>query len=133
VSEGQPGPAEPRELAGRLVRQVWVEWASEQPDPKPSWLLSWEELDEAQREADMRIGDALFSRGFAAGQEAAWRWSLARCAGCGAAGVTLAYLPGAGWQGHSPGDGLCQGCASALGSPFSVISDEDRAAAGEGA
>ena len=31
----QPGdPAEPRELLGRLVRQVWVKWASEQPHPE---------------------------------------------------------------------------------------------------
>lgn len=56
-------PAEPRELAGRLVRQVWVEWAREQPNPKPSWLTPWEELDEGQREVDMRIGEALFTAG----------------------------------------------------------------------
>lgn len=60
-------PAEPRELAGRLVRQVWLEWAREQPSPKPSWLLLWEQLDEGQREVDMRIGDALFERGRQAG------------------------------------------------------------------
>lgn len=67
----QPGdPAEPRELLGRLVRQVWVQWAREQPDAKPSWLLSWEELDDGQREADMRIGAALFDAGFRAGREA---------------------------------------------------------------
>lgn len=66
-------PAEPRELLGRLVRQVWVEWAREQPEPKPSWLLPWEELDDAQREADMRIGAALYEKGYQAGWEAnAW-------------------------------------------------------------
>ena len=59
-----PGdPAEPRELLGRLVRQVWLEWAREQPDAKPSWLLPWEELDDGQREVDMRIGEVLFERG----------------------------------------------------------------------
>lgn len=63
-------PAEPRELAGRLVRQVWVEWARQQPDPKPSWLLPWEELDDAQQEVDMRIGAALFDAGYRAG--ASW-------------------------------------------------------------
>lgn len=63
-------PAEPREPAGRLVRQVWVEWAQEQPDPKPSWLLPWEELDDGQREVDMRIGTALFDAGYRAGS--AW-------------------------------------------------------------
>jgi hypothetical protein len=62
-----PGGSEPRELVGRLVRQVWVQWAREQPDPKPSWLLPWEDLDDGQREADMRIGAALFDAGYRAG------------------------------------------------------------------
>jgi hypothetical protein len=48
-----------REDLGRLVRHVWVEWAREQDNPKPSWLLSWEDLDDGQREVDMRIGEAL--------------------------------------------------------------------------
>lgn len=61
--------AEPRELVGRLVRQVWVEWAREQPDAKPSWLLPWEELDAGQREVDMRIGAMLFSKGQETGIE----------------------------------------------------------------
>lgn len=52
-----------RELLGRLVRQAWVQWAREQPGPKPSWLLPWEELDAGQREVDMRIGVALFEWG----------------------------------------------------------------------
>ena len=60
----QPGdPAEPRELVGRMVRQIWVEWAQQQPNPKPSWLLPWDELDDGQREVDMRIGAALFEAG----------------------------------------------------------------------
>ena len=28
--------ADPREPLGHLVREVWVAWAKEQPDPKPS-------------------------------------------------------------------------------------------------
>lgn len=56
-------PAEPREAVGAFVRQVWVEWAREQPNPKPSWLTPWEELDAGQREVDMRIGAALFEAG----------------------------------------------------------------------
>jgi hypothetical protein len=65
-----PGdPAEPRELVGRLVRQVWAQWAQEQPDPKPSWLLGWDELDDGQREVDMRIGAALFDAGYRAARE----------------------------------------------------------------
>jgi hypothetical protein len=59
-----PGdPEEPRELLGQMVRQIWVKWASEQPEPKASWLLPWEYLDEGQREVDMRIGAALFDAG----------------------------------------------------------------------
>ena len=63
-------PAEPRELVGRMVRQEWVEWAKEQPNPKPSWLIPWEELDDGQREVDMRIGETLFEVGRKAGLEA---------------------------------------------------------------
>lgn len=56
-----------REALGRLVRETWVEWAREQPDPKPSWLVPWEDLDEGQREVDMRIGEAV-----TADSEQAW-------------------------------------------------------------
>ena len=48
-----------REELGRLVRAVWTEWASEQSDPKPSWLTDWEDLDDGQREVDMRIGSTV--------------------------------------------------------------------------
>jgi len=47
------------EALGALVRSVWVEWAREQPNPKPSWLIPWEDLDPGQREVDMRIGEAV--------------------------------------------------------------------------
>lgn len=50
-----------REALGALVREVWVQWAREQPDPKPSWLTPFEELDEGQREVDMRIGEVVAS------------------------------------------------------------------------
>jgi hypothetical protein len=48
-----------REELGRLVRAVWTEWAQEQPDPRPSWLTDWEDLDDGQREVDMRIGSTV--------------------------------------------------------------------------
>jgi hypothetical protein len=54
-----------REAHGRLVRDTFVAWANEQPDPKPSWLVPWDELepgnevDAGQREVDMRIGEAV--------------------------------------------------------------------------
>lgn len=44
------------EALGRAVRACWVEWAKKQPDPKPSWLMPWEQLDDAQKEVDRLIG-----------------------------------------------------------------------------
>jgi hypothetical protein len=55
-----------REQLGRLVRRVWVSWAREQPDPKPSWLLDWDDLDESLREVDRRIGEAVANAAFEA-------------------------------------------------------------------
>ncbi len=46
-----------------MVRHVWVEWAKEQPNPKPSWLVPWEHLLESDREVDRRIGAALYDLG----------------------------------------------------------------------
>jgi len=48
-----------REQLGRLVREIWVAWAREQPNPKPSWLKPWEELSEPDREVDRRIGEGI--------------------------------------------------------------------------
>jgi hypothetical protein len=45
------------------VRRIWVAWAREQDDPKPSWLVPWEGLDERDREVDRRIGEQLFALG----------------------------------------------------------------------
>ena len=55
-----------RETLGRLVREVWIAWAREQPNPKPSWLVPWDALAEPDREVDRRIGEVLFERGRAA-------------------------------------------------------------------
>lgn len=48
-----------RERLGRIVRAMWVEWASGEPDPKESWLIPWEVLDERYREVDRQIGEAV--------------------------------------------------------------------------
>lgn len=61
---------EARERHGRRVREVWVAWAKRQPNPKPSWLVPWDELSEADKEADRCIGSALWGDGFADGLEA---------------------------------------------------------------
>lgn len=52
-----------REELGRHVRKIWIDWARQQPSPKPSWLLSWEELSEPDREVDRRIGTELYEMG----------------------------------------------------------------------
>jgi hypothetical protein len=51
--------ADDREPYGRIVRETWVGWALEQPAPKPSWRAGWDDLDDGQREVDMRIGSAV--------------------------------------------------------------------------
>jgi hypothetical protein len=52
-----------REYLGRMVREEWVKWAREQKDPKPHWLVPWEELDEPMKEVDRRIGERLYEQG----------------------------------------------------------------------
>lgn len=48
-----------REAGGRLVRDVWVRWATGQPKAKPSWLVPWDRLDAGQREVDCRIAETV--------------------------------------------------------------------------
>jgi hypothetical protein len=52
-----------RESLGRYVRTIWVEFAQQQPNPKPSWLVPWEGLSESDKEVDRRIGEALYRMG----------------------------------------------------------------------
>ena len=49
-----------RDVLGLLVRKAWVRWAKEHPQPKPSWLLPYEALNEQDKEADRQIGTYLF-------------------------------------------------------------------------
>ena len=53
-----------REALGKLVREVWVQWAKGLENPKPSWLVPWEGLAEADKEVDRRIGEVLYRQGF---------------------------------------------------------------------
>lgn len=48
-----------RDQLGRLVREAWVRWAKTQPNPKPDWLLPYDELSEPDKEADRHIGETL--------------------------------------------------------------------------
>lgn len=49
-----------RDEQGRRVREVWIEWAKRQPSPKPAWLVPYDELSEADKEADRCIGAAIW-------------------------------------------------------------------------
>lgn len=48
-----------RDFLGRAVREAWVRWAITQPNPKPSWLVPYDELSEPDKEADRQIGEAI--------------------------------------------------------------------------
>ena len=48
-----------RDTLGRMVREAWVRWAMTQPSPKASWLAPYDELAEADKEADRQIGEAI--------------------------------------------------------------------------
>ena len=55
-----------REPLGRLVRETWEACVRDyHTDPKPSWVAQWEDLDDFQREVDMRIGSAVAVRAVA--------------------------------------------------------------------
>lgn len=71
--------ADLRNALGRRVREVWIEWAKTQPNPKPSWLVSYDDLSEADKEADRCIGSALHGDGIEVGMKmhAAMRDALA--------------------------------------------------------
>lgn len=56
-----------RDDLGRKVRDAWVSWARQQPTPKPSWLVGYDDLTDRDQEADRQIGEALFSDGKDAG------------------------------------------------------------------
>lgn len=45
-----------RDRLGRMVRDLWISWAERQPDPKPSWLVPYDQLSESDKEADRVIG-----------------------------------------------------------------------------
>jgi hypothetical protein len=56
-------PESDHEMLGRTVREEFMKWANEQPNPKPSWLVPWDELSEAEKEVDRRIGRRLANLG----------------------------------------------------------------------
>ena len=77
--EGFPPQQATRRTMGQLVRAVWVEWAAKQPNPKPSWLVSFDDLPPEQQEVDCRIGERLHGAGVRDGRLAE-RQALERAA-----------------------------------------------------
>jgi hypothetical protein len=58
---GYDGSLPTRDWLGREVRQAWILWARTQ-DPrtaKPSWFVPYDQLSEADKEADRQIGERL--------------------------------------------------------------------------
>lgn len=49
----------PRDILGKIVRDAWIRWAGDQPNPKPSWLVPYDDLSESDKEADRQIAEAV--------------------------------------------------------------------------
>jgi hypothetical protein len=71
-----------RDKLGRLVREVWIAWAKEQPNPKPSWLVPYDQMAEPDKEVDRRIGETLFRAGLDIGSATKPK-PVRICADCG--------------------------------------------------
>lgn len=50
-----------RTRLGRRVREAWIRWAERQPNPKPSWLVPYDELPPEDQDADECIGIAIWA------------------------------------------------------------------------
>lgn len=85
MGEAMPPQGLDRETLGRKVREAWVFWAKDQPDPKPTWLVSYDDLSDADKEADRMIGEAIAKWALLCaksdgttrrtmGEPVAWRW-----------------------------------------------------------
>jgi len=74
-------PLPDRDIGGRIVREAWMRWALTQACPKPSWLVPYDDLSEADKEADRQIFEACAGRAPAAGGvPAEWREFVAELA-----------------------------------------------------
>lgn len=99
-----------RDQLGRFVREAWVRWAERQPNPKQSWLVQYDDLSEADKEADRQIGETV-ARWTIIG--AAANASLVSPPKAGAGEQLKASCPGCngtGNQGGNPLYGDCDDC-----------------------
>lgn len=48
-----------RNRLGQVVREAWTDWAREQPRHAGEQFPTWDEMDEADREGDRRIAEAV--------------------------------------------------------------------------
>lgn len=67
-----------RDEVGKIVRDVWIKWAHEQRSQKTSWFVPYEELTEADKEVDRRIGETLYDLGIEQGK-ASLKQELSDC------------------------------------------------------
>jgi len=90
-----------RDILGQEVRAEWVAWAREQPNPKAAWLEDWNQLDDADREVDRRIGERLFRMGVdsvSSGAQIPWcpncgSWNIDEDGCCETCGATTGHVP----------------------------------------
>lgn len=57
-----------RESLGRIVREAWVQYCKETGDSKTSHIVPWEGISEWDKEADRRIGEAVYVAATAASE-----------------------------------------------------------------
>lgn len=78
LASSAPAAVTDRDAGGRIVREAWVRWARTQPNPKPSWLVPYDDLSEPDKEADRQIFEACAATPAAVGGDAAnaarYRW-----------------------------------------------------------
>jgi hypothetical protein len=47
---------------GRVVGDALNRWGRRQPDPRPAWLVPWDDLTEQDKDADRTVGCAVAAR-----------------------------------------------------------------------
>lgn len=85
-----------REELGKYVRQIWIDYCLEIGDTKPSHIAPWSELSERDKEADRRIGEAIWDAAVASlvAERDALRTIVEQVAYFGEALIHREYEPG---------------------------------------